>query len=390
MTVEPEDLIPFGDPDFIADPYPYFERALDRGVAVYLRPEGVAVVLGHPEVSASLRDERLGSVEAFFWPVAEFGDSMIGKDRQDHVRLRRISASWFTSEMVRKWLALAGEHVDRILDRALREGGLDVVADISYVVPFVTTARILGVGWERMDECLKANADVSLVQEPGYTREDELRADAANRWLLDYARELLREERRSTGGGMLADFVAAQKAGLMTEAEVVASVMLFTEVSTADISWLLQYGPWVLLDRPELGDRFRRDVPLRPNMISEVLRLYTPGPAMRRVAVTDVPMGSAVIPAGALTMLMTASANRDPRVFPEPAEYIPDRANVLRQSVAFGGGPHVCLARTLTPALGELVLSRLLERFPGARIEGKVQSDHVGSLRRLKSLPVIV
>jgi hypothetical protein len=25
--------------------------------------------------------------------------------------------------------------------------------------------------------------------------------------LLDYARELLREERRSTGGGMLADFV---------------------------------------------------------------------------------------------------------------------------------------------------------------------------------------
>jgi cytochrome P450 len=62
-------------------------------------------------------------------------------------------------------------------------------------------------------------------------------------------------------------------------------------------------------------------------------------------------------------MMGIASANRDDAVFPDGSEFRLDRENV-RQHLAFGAGPHLCLGNHLTRMVGKVVLEETLDLFP--------------------------
>jgi cytochrome P450 len=73
------------------------------------------------------------------------------------------------------------------------------------------------------------------------------------------------------------------------------------------------------------------------------------------------------IPAGTTVMTVNGAANRDPRVFEEPNEFKPDRANA-REHIAFGLGIHVCPGAPLARAEARISLGRILDRMADIRI----------------------
>ena len=113
--------------------------------------------------------------------------------------------------------------------------------------------------------------------------------------------------------------------------------------------------------------------------VDETLRLHIPGtPVLLREALADVTLHvtGRDITAGTVVGVDMTAANRDPAVFGHDADrYDPHRADrlperVKQYGVAFGGGPHVCLGRSLvlgrTTGLGidgmqYLVLRALLD-----------------------------
>ena len=80
-------------------------------------------------------------------------------------------------------------------------------------------------------------------------------------------------------------------------------------------------------------------------------------------------------------------ANRDPRKFEDPDEFVLDRHNA-NQHLAFGGGPHRCLGMHLARLELKVVLEQWHHRIPEYRIaEGAELSERGGQLT-MPSLPL--
>jgi cytochrome P450 len=105
-------------------------------------------------------------------------------------------------------------------------------------------------------------------------------------------------------------------------------------------------------------------------VVAESMRLWPPTPLVFRVALEDdvLPTGTR-IPAGSKLLISPYIVQRDPRNFPDPERFDPRRFDQEERRgrprfayFPFGGGPRVCIGRTLGTLQCRLVLARLAQR----------------------------
>lgn len=111
--------------------------------------------------------------------------------------------------------------------------------------------------------------------------------------------------------------------------------------------------------------------------IKEALRLYPVVPLLLgRVTTKTVPLGQWQVPAGTMFMLPVQLMHHDPRWFPEPEAFRPERfapdAPELPRGtyMPFGTGPRVCLGQNLAMAEMTVIAAMLLQRFTLSPPEG--------------------
>uniref|UniRef100_A0A0P4YCM9 Cytochrome p450 n=1 Tax=Daphnia magna TaxID=35525 RepID=A0A0P4YCM9_9CRUS len=104
--------------------------------------------------------------------------------------------------------------------------------------------------------------------------------------------------------------------------------------------------------------------------IKETLRLYPSVPAFERNVIEDIEIGGFTIPAGCTLGCLTVATHRNPKVFPDPLAYKPERflpdEAVGRHPYAyipFSAGPRNCIGQRFAMLEGKVVLSTLLRRF---------------------------
>ena len=381
------DLLPFADPVYQDNPYPYYRIVRDL-TPLYESPLGVFAVVRHNDVAALLRDKRLSAAQLDFGVANIFHDSVLGMDSPDHGRLRRISAKWFTAERTADWIVETRRIVDRALDEGESAGGLDACEDLSFTATFGTMAYILGVGTHDAAECRQKVIEMGRALRPAATDEDVAGAQAAFTWYVDYIRDLVEFKRRNPGTSLLDAFLAAQEAGDMSEAEIMATVTLFSAVGHLDNSFLIQNGIRLLADMPEERELFRTQPDVRNDMISEMLRIDTPEQFVTRFSTEDIDISGETLPAGSIVLGMIGSANMDERVFSDPDTFDHKRPDLTRLQIAFGAGQHGCHGQLLARAQAECAISALVERFPDYRVSGTVTHKHTEFIRNISSLPI--
>jgi cytochrome P450 len=123
-----------------------------------------------------------------------------------------------------------------------------------------------------------------------------------------------------------------------------------------------------------------RDPSLIPEAIEECLRLGT---------TRDTEVGGTYIPKGMVVRPSPLAPNYDPDVFPDPLRF--DIHRKPKRILSFGAGPHHCVGNILGRTTITIAITRLLARFPEARISDPdftpVYGGAVGELR-LQSLPM--
>jgi cytochrome P450 len=151
------------------------------------------------------------------------------------------------------------------------------------------------------------------------------------------------------------------------------------EVSSTALAWALH----VVAEHPDaqalvagsgeagtLGDAQR--------VVSETLRLYPPSWLFSRVALegVELPTGHR-LPASSRVFLSPWATHRDPRWFPDPERFDPDRflpgaakARARYAYFPFGGGPHVCIGEGLARTEAALVIGALCRRLELALVPG--------------------
>ncbi len=127
-------------------------------------------------------------------------------------------------------------------------------------------------------------------------------------------------------------------------------------------------------------------------VFAEAMRLYPPAWAMGRKAVNDFELGPYRLPAGTTVIASQYVLHRDPRFFPEPLAFRPERfasegeekvsaygaggrlARPRMTYIPFGAGPRQCIGEAFAWMEGVLALATLAQRWklrlaPGQRVE---------------------
>lgn len=116
-----------------------------------------------------------------------------------------------------------------------------------------------------------------------------------------------------------------------------------------------------LSNYPHVKAHLDRDKTLIPAFIEESLRFDNSEHILVRTTTTAIERSNTTIPAGAITYLLLASANRDPEQFENP-----DLFNIHRDTrshLGFGYGPHHCIGMKLLRTAGQIAIETLLAEF---------------------------
>jgi cytochrome P450 len=102
-------------------------------------------------------------------------------------------------------------------------------------------------------------------------------------------------------------------------------------------------------------------LPFVEQVVTEAMRLYPPAWIVGRRAIGPQPLGEFVLPARSVVFMSQWVVHRDPRFYPEPERFVPDRWTPAFKAALprfayfpFGGGPRQCIGESF--AWMELVL----------------------------------
>lgn len=202
----------------------------------------------------------------------------------------------------------------------------------------------------------------------------------AQEWLDGLGREVLRD-------GASTPFMDALREGLRAGAldeqtaldELRTFLVAGHETSATALVWTLA----LLAEHPEVQARVHAEVaaagPLDTveavnglrytvQVLQESMRLYPPVPVSISRATRDVRVGERQVPAGTLVDVSSYVVHRDPRWWPEPDRFDPDRFEgntALRPGtfLPFLLGPHTCIGMRFALLELPLVLAELVSAF---------------------------
>lgn len=319
--------------------------------------------------------------------------SLLVTDPPDHTRYRKLVTRVFSVKAVQRLTHRTEEIAAGLLDdlekRLADHPGapIDVVEAYCSLLPVTVIAEILGVPLEDRATVLEfgtaaaPSLDLGLDWRTFGQVEDGLRRFDA--WLTEHLEKL----RRNPGDDLLSELVAAQEDGVgLTPHELKSTAGLVLAAGFETTVNLLGNGIRLLHDHPDQLALLRQDPTLWANATDEILRYDPPVLLTGRIASQETEVAGTTIPAGGLVTTVLAAANRDPKVFADPARFDVTRENA-KEHVSFSAGRHYCLGAALARMEGEVGLRMFFERFPDVRLEPGAQRRPTRILRGYETLP---
>jgi cytochrome P450 len=290
---------------------------------------------------------------------------MIGQDPPGHTRLRSLVSQAFTPRIIRRLEPRMHEIARELMDTALAAGEVDFVQAMTYPLPVIVIAEIIGVPPEDRaqfkqwsDEAV-ANLGNALFTPPN---EERLRALVTLFGDMGaYFSRLADERRRQPREDLLTGLVQAEIEGSkLTHQEMITMLVLLLVAGNETTTSLIGNTVLELLDHPDELARLRADRTLLPTAIDEVMRFSSPVQLDPRRATRRVELRGEAIEPGQLVVSWLGSANRDEEIFTDPERFDTGRAD--NRHIGFGFGIHYCLGANLARLEAQVALAALLDR----------------------------
>ncbi len=296
------------------------------------------------------------------------------RDQPDHTRLRGLVQKAFTPRVVEGLRDRITELSNELLEAALAEGRVDLVADLAYPLPMQVIVEMLGVPVEDHEMFRVWSDAMARGLDPDFL----LPADAIEERLVgimsfvQYFATLIEQRRRSPGDDVLSGHIAAEEQGdVLSQGELVSTCILLLVAGHETTVNLISGGALTLLEHPDQLARFRDDPAVARTGVEKMLRYVSPVQLSGRAALSDVDVGGVTIAKGEFAMLPLGSANLDPDVFSAPEVF--DVGRVENPHLGFGFGIHHCIGAPL---------ARLETRSPCPRCCGAPRRSSPRSMRR--------
>jgi cytochrome P450 len=215
-------------------------------------------------------------------------------------------------------------------------------------------------------------------------------ADIVRSWsAVDaYLDDMIAERRNALTDDLISELIRAEDDGdRLTHDELLMLAAGLLMAGTETTRNQLAAAVYTLCDHPDQWVLLAENPELAPKAVEEIMRHSPVAAATFRTAAVDVELGGVTIPAGTLTIVNAAAANRDPAVYDDPG-----RLDITRDAPAamltFGGGVHYCLGSHLARAELVEALTVITRRMPNAHRTGPAPWKPMTGMSGPVTLPI--
>ena len=402
---------------FVNDPYSYFDylrkqcpvlrephqgifmvTGYDEALEVYNSPDRFSSCMsttgplaGCPIPLKGHEDEDISALIETYRAQTPFSDQITTMDPPEHTRHRALLMALITPKRLKENEEFMWTLADQQIDTFIGRGECELIADFAQPFAVLVISDLLGVP---ADDRVKFRRHL-LQQErerggTGIGDVEERKADHSPlAWLYDTFSAYVEDRRSNPTGDILsglakATFPDGSVPTPLDVARIAANLFAAGQETTVR---LLSFACKTVAERPDLQQRLRADRALIPNFVEECLRIEGPVKGDFRLAKKPTTVGGVDVTAGTFLFIANSAANRDARVFEDPAEFRLDRQNA-RHHVAFSRGNHACPGAPLARAEAVVSLNRLFDRTRDIRICEKVHGPP--GERRYGYLPTFI
>jgi hypothetical protein len=390
------------DPDFQRFPYSLYTVMRRNEAPFWHGPSQMWIAARYEDVSALLRDRRLGrttaqiqdepALPAELEPFRRLSQhSLFDKEPPDHTRLRSLVSGAFTPRRVEALRPKIEAAAAALLNLALQRQEFDLLEDYAVPLPVTVIADLLGIPAGDRHRLRPWSADIVAMYELTHTTEQEQKAVLAAEEFWEYLRWLADERRRYPQDDLLSALAFASdplSGARLSEAELIATCILLLNAGHEATVNGFGNGMYALLQHPALFEQLRTQAtPKRIQLaVEEMLRYDTPLQLFKRWVLEELVYKDQTMKQGEQVALFFGSANRDPARFDQPEALLLERQD--NPHLTFGAGIHFCLGAPLARLELNIALSQVLHRT--AHFELAEQPTWRSSLviRGLKSLRI--
>ncbi len=296
-------------------------------------------------------------------------------DGLDHRKFRRLLDPLFAPQSKQSRISaiepIVRRRANELIDQFVDKGEAELLRDFCEQLPSTIFLDMMGLPQGDL-EFLAAFKE-AIIRPKGTTRE-EIAASYAD-WsdkLVAYINKAMEDRENQEGGpgdDLLSGLMTAEVDGArLSKDELVNIIYLFIiaglDTVTSSLACQLAY----LAGNQEAQQQLRDDPSLIPNAVEELMRYESPVPQSYRYTNEDLELPSGnTIKAGTYMRAVSAAANVDPAVFPDPLTVDFNRPKM--RHIAFSSGTHRCLGSHLARLEMVAALDELHRRIGTYRLK---------------------
>ena len=293
--------------------------------------------------------------------------NLLNTEGDRHGRLRSLVNPSLTPKAVEKYRPAVREYLAELWERLDGATGFDFVEAIAKPLPAMTIARVMGAPPEDAPKLwdwsnwIQQQFDPVALADPGVL--DTIQGKVVE--FHDWIRPMVAAKRDDPGDDLVTELIAAEEEGERlsdTELENLVLNVLVGGVDTTQSQ--LSHIVRLLAEHPDQWQALREDpATLVPRAVEEGIRFEPITPFTARMLTEEVEYRDVLFPEGTPLIVCAYTANRDPEVFPDPAEFDITKDPAGTRTLTFGAGIHYCAGTNLAKLeLGE-ALAFLAERI---------------------------
>jgi len=392
------------DPSFLDNPFLVY-RALREYDPIHRMPDGSYFLTRYDDCATVYRDPATWSSDKKVDFKPNFGDtllfehhttSLVFNDPPYHSRVRKLLAPAFTPRALQALQPCIEALVDRLLERAVAQGGMDLIADFAAAIPLQLIGDMLGIPNDERGPLRDWSLAILGALEPVLSPAQLDRGTKAVDEFKAYLRRLV--ERRCVQpsrdeGEILSKLIAgsdlsaaAASGERLSEQELLHNCIFILNAGHETTTNLIGNGVDLLLRNPDAMADLRAIPECIETAVEEFLRLESSNQLGNRRAAKDTILAGVAMPRGTYIHIGIGAANRDPEQFPDP-----DRLDIRRhpnRHLAFGLGIHACAGMSLARMEAQVAISRLLRRFATIEPAGEYRRGGRARFRGFLSYPL--
>ena len=406
MTSEPDTAVtaihfdPFSE-DFFKGPFDTYRRLRNEAPVYHDTKYGFYALSRFDDVAEGMKDWQTYSsargitMEQYLLDEVpeEISVLIIAMDPPEHTRMRKLVNKVFTPRAVAELEPMIRRIITEFADQHDPKN-FDAVKDFSAPFPVEIISQMLGVPPDERQD-VRLRLDKALERRPGDFRTPPEGVQASIEAGV-YWYELVQKRRAEPTDDMISRLVEVEvereEGGVtrLSDIEITGFLSLLGGAGDETVTKLIGSAVVLFAEHPEQWELLRSNRELIPSAFEELLRFEAPAQYNMRYSMRDVTLHGCTIPKHSPVMMITGSATRDERRFPDP-----DRFDITRKhgghNLGFGYGAHSCLGAALARMEGRIALELLADRMPTYEVErDKLERVNMTNVMGYSSVPVRV